>query len=195
MKKKDAFYRLTRMTLGEATVDDIVSLENDVGKALRENPVLRVGKRALRPKEEDFWQLRWSDLIELRQLWKKGDRIGMVKLIYGVSDRQMARVRLINYLAVYKWVFARLLEIAKKEEQELGGDPSAAEKAAGIEDLKRFGEAIALDELAGRDLLKHKKLLEKPYAVIFRKLCMDKCRSLIEKKLIENAGRKIRASH
>lgn len=195
MKKRNAFYRLNRMTLGEATVDDIVNFENDVKQALRENPVLRVGKRALRPKEEDFWQLRWEDLIEIRELIGKGDLAGVIKLLYRIDDKQLVHIKLLNFLSVRKWIVARLSEIRDREANKFSHHYTAEEKAAGIEDLEQFGEAVALDDLAGGDPLKYKKLLKKPYGIIFLKLCLNKTRNLIEKKLIENAGRKIRASH
>lgn len=157
---------------------------------LRPNPILRVGRRQIKPKEFDFWKLKWNDIILLRHYLENKDVKAVHRLVYNVTDRQFLRLDLFNCSSCYKWVASKINEINEIEKDRIGSEPSGEEVNAGVERLNEFGYSVALDQLAGGDLSKYDYLLEQPYAKIFRKMCLDKTVHEIQQQNIKNARRK-----
>ncbi|CAL2085070.1 hypothetical protein [Tenacibaculum sp. 190524A02b] len=159
--------------------------------SIKANKYLRHNKKEIEPKVQDLWYLSWGDIIELRESVKDTQMMEVVRLIYGLKEVDFLRLDLFNCFAVYKWITEQLSSISKTEEQELSYEPSSEEKEAGVDMLQEFEYTVSLDILANGDILKYDEILKQPYAVIFRKLCLDKVKNQIQKNYIENARRKI----
>ena len=168
----------------KAFVDDVITT------GIKPNNVLRVDNKKVLPTQDDFWQLRWIDIIMLRNAIQNSQMLEAMQVVYQFKPKDFFTLDVFNCFAVYKWITEQLSEIAKAEENELASDPSSEEKAAGVEQLEEFDYAVSLDVIAGGDVLKYDAILEQPYAVIFRKLCLEKTKNEIQQNLIENAYRK-----
>lgn len=188
---------LDNIFLRRPTIKDYISLEgivkNDVDRVinvLKPNKILRFKTFQIKPKKVDLWDLSWSDLILLKELVNSKNISGVIDLIYHVKEIKFIELDVFNCFAVYKWISEQLEEIAKAEIQELGGEATIEEKEAGVEMLNEFGYSVSLDVLTGGDMTKEEEILSKPYHVIFKKLCLNKTKSEIQKNYIENARRK-----
>ncbi|WP_407324035.1 hypothetical protein R5O24_02820 [Tenacibaculum maritimum] len=170
-------------------VDDIIK------DSIKPNKVLRLNGKELNPKQEDLWFLSWGDMIELRESINEMKMIESLKLIYEIKEDEFLRLDVFNCFAVYKWITEQLKSIAEIEAQELSHEPTAEEKNAGVDMLQDFDYTVSLDVLANGDLLKYDEILEKPYAIIFRKLCLDKLKNQIQQNFIENARRKVKGGY
>lgn len=165
-------------------VDDIIT------DSLKTNPVARVKGKNRKPKQVDFWQLSWNDMLELQEAVMQMHLETVFYLVYGLTENEFLQLPVFNAFACYKWIKEQLTEIAKTEADILGGEPTADEKNAGVEELSQFGYANNLDMIAGGDVLKYDDILMKPYAVIFRKLYMEQVKQEIQQKYLENVSRK-----
>lgn len=157
-----------------------------VKESLRANKELRIRSifpKRIMPKKVNFWDLSWSDIIELRIAVSDRNLYDTLKVVFGISEKQFMHLDLFNAFAVYKWIIDQFKEIVEIEIQELASEPTEAEKEAGIERLQDFGYSVALDGLTKGDLLKNNDYLKLPYSKIFRKLCLDKTRYEINKNL------------
>lgn len=170
-------------------VDDIIQ------NSLKANSEMRIKKyfikKSIKSKYQDFWMLKWEDLIQTKEWVSESKLFEVLNFFFEISERQFKNLDLFNCLACYKWITEKLLEIRDIEDFELSYDESANEKQSGSEMLNEFGYYVSLDTLASGDLLKYNEILSKPYAVIFRKLCLDSTKNLIQKNYLENARRKI----
>lgn len=180
----------------EPEVKDLVDLT--IKENLKPNPVLRVPMflytRYAKAVKTNLWKLSWGDLVLLREAVSAQDILEVFKMIYGITPKQFARLDVFNVFAVYKWIIDQLHDIHEKESIMLPADFTQEEKDAGAEDLLDFGYTVAVDTIAGGDLLKHKEVLKIQYDIIFRKLCLDKKRNDINKTYQENASRKNRGN-
>lgn len=165
-------------------VDDIITT------GIKANPVARVKGKNISPVQADFWQLSYEQIILLRNAVESMQMEEVFKLIYGLPEKQFLKLQVFNCFACYKWITGQLLEMARIEQDHLGGEPSLDEKNAGVEELAQFGYANNLDMLAGGDLLKYDDILLKPYAVVFRKLYMEKVKQDIQKRYMDYVSRK-----
>lgn len=166
-----------------------LTIKND----LKANPILRVGRKKKHPKKYDFWQLSWNDIILLRMYLSQKDINSIHKLLYKIEDNQFLSLNLFNSTAVYKWVAEQIKNISDIEKQELG-EPDSEDIEAGIDKLQEFDYAVTLDILSKGNLLEEDKLLQQPYSIIFRKLCLNKAKAEIQKAYMENARRKNKAN-
>lgn len=169
-------------------------IDETVKKSLKPNPVLRIktitGFNFLNPKQDNLWNLSWSDIVELRHLITEKCLFDVLKLMYGIKEKQFARLPIFNTFSTYKWIVERLEEMAVIEQQELGSEITAEEKEAGAEQLQEFGYSFSVDGLAHGDILKYNDIMQQNYAVIFRKMCLDKVSSEVKNQYQENASRK-----
>ena len=158
--------------------------------SLRPNPTLRKKRKDIKPKEFDFWKLKWNDIILLRHYLKEKDVKAVHKLVYGINDKDFLRLDLFNCSACYKWVASKINDINAIEKDRLASEPTSEEKEAGVDRLNEFDYSVALDSLAGGDLSKYDYLLNLPYAKIFRKMCLDKTIREIQQENLKNVSRK-----
>lgn len=173
----------------KAFVDDVIK------DSIKPNKVLRLNGKELQPKQDDFWQLTWSDIIELREEVKDMNMVEAMKIVYGVSDKDFSHLDIFNCFAVYKWMTEQLKGIGEIELQELGHEPTMEEKNAGVESLNEFGYALSLKSLTKGDKTKDAYYLGLTYAEIFREMCMDKRISEVQQNMIKNARRKTKRSY
>lgn len=165
-------------------------VETVITNGLKSNKNARV-KRAIKvPLQQDFWQLPYETIVQLRTAVENMDLETVFTLVYGITEKEVNNMELFNCFACYQWVTDQLLEINKVEKECLGDEPSIEQKNAGVEELEQFGYANSLDMLAGGDILKYDAILLMPYAVIFRKLYMEKVKQEIHKRYLEYVSRK-----
>lgn len=161
--------------------------------ALKSCRVLKIKRRKLTPIFDDIFDLEWERIIELRELIYSKDVFGILKIIYGISEKHFLNLDIYNCFAAHKFVLDEFTELARIESEELSVEPTAEQKNAGIEMLNRFGHYNNLDYLARGDILKYDELLKKPYSIIFRKLVLDKTKNEIENNHIRNVSRKTKS--
>ncbi|WP_194141091.1 hypothetical protein [Flavobacterium hungaricum] len=148
--------------------------------------------KVVKPKQDNFWFLSWSDIIELRMAIVDENMFEVFKIVFGITEKDFIKLEMFNAFAVYGWIAKQVSEMIKIEFQELSNDLTDEEKNAGAEELQEFGYSLTLDVLTKGDLLKSDDWLRIAYAKIFRKLCIDKKRYDINKTLQENASRKLK---
>ena len=184
---------MRRTTLAEfvnSTEADRKAIGHVVKHGIKPNKILRFKRRRIAPKTEDLWQLAWGEVITVRDSFSKGKPEQAIELLYAIDDKILMGLEVFNFFAVQRWIMAQLEQMARIESEELSGEPCEAEKAAGVEQLQRFEHALSLDALANGDLLKYDALLRLPYVSIFRQLCLNHTRRIIEKKYLEHVSRK-----
>lgn len=157
---------------------------------LNDCKILVVGRKKFKPIFDDIFYLKWEQIIELQELVKDRNVFEVLKMIYKIDEKQFLKLNLYNCFSVYQFILSELQRMADIELQEL----SEEQKNAGQEQLNRFGYYNNLDFLAKGDILKYDELLKKPYAVIFRKLVLEKVKYDIEKNYIKNVSRKIKGN-
>lgn len=169
-------------------------IDYTIKDSLRANEVLRLKTlfriKKVKAKNSDFWFLSWEDLLLIREAVTDQNMLEAFKIVYGINEKQFVLLDVFNAFSAYKWIIDKLKEMAEIEKQELGGEMPIEEKEAGAEALIEFGYTVTLDSLADGDVLKYDEILKKPYAVIFRKMCLDKTNNEIKKNYSENASRK-----
>lgn len=189
------FSRKIRMYEYNILPDDVRTLVNyTVANNLKLNPVLRLGRKNIEPKGETLWFLTWDSIIQLRSALVENDLIKSIELVYGLNSKQFAQLEIFNVYAAYLWIAIEFKKMMETEIEQLSFELDEDEKNAGAEDLQDFGYAVALDGLAGGDILKYDEYLRLPYAKVFRKLCMDKTRYEINKNMQKNASRNFRTN-
>lgn len=165
-----------------------------IKESIRPNPALRVPKGRLfgrtytspvNPKAESLWKLSWGDLIQVRMALQENDLLEIMRLMYGITARTFAMLDLFNVFACYRWVTNELIEIGKIEVQELASELTSDEKLAGADELQRFGVDLAIDALTQGDMTKEDAYLAMDYDRIFKKMCMNKVRGDVNKRLAE----------
>jgi len=165
---------------------------------LKCNNVLRVRglfrTKKLLPKKSTLWSITWNDRIELGLAVGENDIFAMLKIIYGISEKQFKRLELFNAFSAYKFIIEELKEMVRIEAQELEHEYTEEEKEAGVEELQQFSYYNTLDTLTNGNILIQNEWLMLPYSKIFRKMCLDKVRFDINLKMRENANRKIKGN-
>jgi hypothetical protein len=191
-------YSIKTIFVNRPTVEDYATLENEVKEfvdevikdSIKPNKTLRVKKKEVQPKEEDFWQLTWSDMIELREEIKDMNMIEAIQVVYNIDKDEFLSLDIFNAFAVYKWITDQLKTIGEIEAQELRYEPTAEERSAGVDELNEFGYALTLKSLTKGDKTKDSYYLNLTYAEIFRELCMDKRINEVQQNMIKDANRK-----
>lgn len=180
------------------TIEDYMSFDADlklyvddiIRTGLKQNHILRLNDLDLHPRESNLWFLSWEQMIELKRAVSQNKMIEALMVVYRLEEREFIKLGVFNCFAVYKWITEQLKSIAEIEKQELYSEPTIEERNAGIEMLQPFDYVVSLDALAGGDVLKYNEILETPYSIIFRKQCLEKVKSQIQKNFIKNANRK-----
>ncbi len=195
-------YNLTSIFRKRPRLKDYPSLQPEVRELvdvtikdhLKPNPVIRrrsmIRTKKLRALKPNFWLMKWIDLVHLREAVEKQNMTRAMGIVFGISEKHMQSLDMFNAFAAYKWIIDQLVSMAEIEKQQLGSELDNDEKQAGAERLMDFGYTAAVDNIARGDLLKHEAVLQKPYAVVFRKMCLDKVNNDIRKQYQENVNRK-----
>ena len=185
------FSQRIRICEYESLPNDVMQLVNyTITNNLKQNAVLRL-KTDIRSKEDNLWFLSWSNIIELREALSNQRLCEAIKIVYGITDAQFNNLGIFNVYAAYLWIAHQFKQMMETEIEQLSFELENEEKEAGAEELQNFGYAVALDGLAGGDILKYDSYLKLPYAKVFRKLCLDKTRYEINKNMQRNASRPI----
>lgn len=166
-----------------------------VENSVKENPILKVGRKKVKPKQFDFWQLSWNDIVLLRHHLKDNDIEACLKLIYSISDSDFIKLQIFNCSACYKWIASKIKEINEIENANLGEEPSEEDKAAGVEKLEPFGFSVSLEQLTKGDSTKEDYYLNQPYAKIFKKRCLQKTLTDIQIQKNKNASSKTKRNN
>jgi len=136
------------------------------------------------PKQEDLWDLTYSDIIELKTALAELEEADLVmelaRIVYGIHD--ITIVSVID-LQGFNWIIEAMAEMIETEKRELAYEPSEKEKAAGIDELERFGFMPTIDSLAAGNMSEYNQVLSQPYHKVFQKLCYQKTINSITKKL------------
>lgn len=157
---------------------------------LKANPELRLKRKTIIPKWIDFFQMRWIDLIELRFDFENENLTGVFDKVYGISEKQIGNLDLINFVAAIKWITNQLEDIAETEKENLTYESSAEEKEAGSEEFEKYDYYVTLDGLTNGDSTKEDFYLNKSYEYIFRKLCLLNDKRMFNDKMQEIVSRK-----
>lgn len=76
----------------------------------------------------------------------------------------------------------QLQEINERETKEWKFPVESDAHLCGIDDLQRFGIFGTIDDLAGGDILKHDRILNQPYHIVFFKIARDAAKARFEKR-------------
>lgn len=163
--------------------EDKAIVDSIIADNLKSNPVLRVGKDEVPPKNISFWFLKWNDVINLQNHLSKNNFMEACKLVYNVSDKDILKTSMFNFFASYKWIQERIIEIVNAQNNDLSREPTPQEKKAGIEDLAQFEHYATLHNLTGGDDTKNEFYLDQEYWKIHRTLKLNKVKSTISEKL------------
>ena len=164
----------------KAIYDMVLETISPVGKSIRVKHSKHFTKVA--PRHEDLWDFSFADIIDIKAAaGKKGEELTreICRIVY---RSWLDRVCVLD-LPVFNWILHDLSELIETEKAELDYEPSEEEKAAGIDDLNRFGYIPIIKSLTGGDMTKEKEILEKPYHEIFTELAYQKTMSEIKTRL------------
>lgn len=197
---KDIFRkRLMLYHYGMLTPEAKEVVDYTIKESLKCNSVLRVvgffKSRKLAPLKSDLWNISWSDRIELSEAVNENNIFDIIRIIYGISEKQFNRLELYNAFAVHKYILEELKQMVEVEQNELAHEYSEEEKDAGVEELQEFGYYNSLDSFTGGNILVQNDWLNLPYSKVFRKMCLDKKRYDININMKQNANRKTKASN
>lgn len=186
-----------RVTIGQYPALDKQrkhAIDKTIKYGLRANNTLRVNYRTkvlrrtrskdVRPFELDFWELKWIDLLTIKNLIESNDLLKVMEYVYKINEKQFDSLDMLNCFGCFKWIKEQLEQISKIEQQELEHSFSPKEIAAGIEELNKFGYYPGLNGLTGGDITKEEEILQMPYTKIFRKFCLNKTNHDIEANLM-----------
>lgn len=154
------------------------------------NPVLRIKRKQVSPRINDFWSLKWIELIEIRHDYENEDLLSIFKNLYGVTEKQLLKLDIFNYFSCIKWITDQLENIAESEKENLNYESSEEEKEAGSEEFEKYDYYVTLDGLTNGDSTKEEFYLNKSYEYIFRKLCLLNDKRMFNDKMQEIVSRK-----
>lgn len=192
---------LDKLLLSRPKVDDYLSMHIDekdfidevVKNYVKSNPFLRTRRRFrihnLEPKEMDFWNLTWNDIVMIRHGFSTNNMLDVFKCVYNINEKQFLKLEILNAFAVYKFMTEQMNKIEAAEHERLSSDMKEDDKEAGAEDLLEYGYYNSLRAVCP-NLLEQKDYLKLPYSMIFRELAISKLISDINTNKQENAARK-----
>ena len=151
--------------------------------ALKENYILRIGKRQIYPC--DLWRVSYADMIFLKDNINDNGFIDCINIVYGTTLYQIYKANIYNVFAVLKYITKKLQEIIDLEKQEFESQQDKDEEKAGINMFDRYGYYNELRSLTGGDRTKDKFYLDMPYIDIFMELTYKSKLIKFEKKLSE----------
>lgn len=172
-------------------IDDVIK------NYVKENPVLRTRKWFLKknvgPKEVDFWNLSWKDIVMIRIAFNESNLFDVMNIVYGINQKQFLKLEILNVFACYKFITEQMKMIETAEEERLSSDMKDEDKEVGAEELLEYGYYNSLRAVCP-DLLKQEEYLKLPYSIIFRELAISTLINNINIKKQENAARKNRVN-
>jgi len=130
--------------------------------------------------------------IQLPKLLQNNELTQIVALFFkGVTTEKIDRAKLSELSSFIVWVIDQLEAIYRLENQYLSSSPDRDLVKAGVSELDQFGELNVIDNLAGGDILKWKKVKKLPYYMVFDKLHKNAVETKIQRnynkiKLMEN---------
>lgn len=170
--------------------EDREFVDYTIKHSLRPNPRLRVGRKKLKPKHFDLWASSWSDMILTWKYLEENNIQEVLKLHYGLREQDFISLNIFNALAVYKWVAEKVKEINDVMQAELGDEPSNDEKAAGVDEFKRYDYLPTLKKLCNNDRTKYEWMLNQPFSWIFREISLLNTETEYQRNYQEVVSRK-----
>lgn len=137
---------------------------------LKPNPILRSKGKEIKPKVDSLWDLKFSEMIDLKEHAENKDFVNVIKLIFNIKEKDVNTLNVFNAFSSYKFIIDQLKEIVRAEENQLSGNPSQKEIAAGIDEFKKYGQYNTLRMLTNGDKTKEKHWLSLPYSEVFLEL-------------------------
>jgi len=109
--------------------------------------------------------------IKLPKLLANNELTQIVALFFkGVTSQRINRTKTAELFSFIVWVIDQLEAIYRLENQYLSNPPDVDLVKAGVSELEQFSELNVIDNLAGGDILKWKKIKQLPYYMVFDKL-------------------------
>lgn len=190
--------KLTNYTIGQyLTLPEVIRRQCDIVlKSINPPEILLKVKGRFRkhpPKHADIWDFMYSEIIDLKTAFADSPgtfttEIGRVG--YGLDEKEILQI---SFLCLAKGLFLSFVEKFTKmlevEDNELRYEPTAKERAAGVENLARFGHLPAIKAVAKSLNISEGEVLSLPYHRVFQELVYLSTVNEIERKMIENAGK------
>lgn len=124
----------------------------------------------IKPKESNFWYLKWKEIEALRIRLKDGNIEGVLELVYDISKEDLQEMQLTNVIGCFKWITEQMEKIAEAEKNVMGDSkPSQKEIDAGIMNFEKYGFYNSVKKLSPT-ILDENKVLELPYIQVFKRL-------------------------
>jgi len=108
--------------------------------------------------------------MELPDLFYNAEFNPIIKRFFKVSQEEITREPPEKLLSFILWVKDELEAIYRLENQYLSSPPDVDLVKAGVSELEQFSKLNLIDNLAGGDILKWKKVEKLPYYMVFDKL-------------------------
>jgi hypothetical protein len=153
---------------------------------LKSNRVIRLGRHKVEPKFSSLWDIKYSEMIQLKGLIENTEYEKVIELLYNLDIQDISSLSLFNALSAYKYVVEEMKAIVKAEEEKLSSKPTQKEISAGIENFQEFGEYNTIRMLTGGDKSKEKFYLDLPYSEVFLEICYISTQNQYQKKLYKS---------
>lgn len=166
------------------------SIDHILANYIKSNPIIRITWKEVKPKQTDFWELTFDEIIRLKEAFQNNEFESAIKICYDITDHQISTAKLFSIFSAYKWIQEELTKILEVEKREFGREYTIEEINAGVKDFDRFGFSIIIDKVSELFKKDEDEVLEYPYHKVFHKLALDNQKNKYINKLQENANRK-----
>ncbi len=160
--------------------DNREAVDYVISYGLKDNKVLRLKRKQIKPKYNSLFDLQWQQIIDLKNFVIQNNILAVLSMLYGINEKQFVNLNLFNCFAVYQTVLKEVENLLELEKNELYSEPTSKEKRAGIDRLSNFEHFPVLDALADGDPTKYDQILKLPYSVIFTKQALNKTKNEIQ---------------
>lgn len=157
---------------------------------------LKVGKNLVKiqPKHYDLWDFTYSDIIEMKMAFAELKDFDITteisRIVYRIaSPEKVFDISFLNIASGFTWVVEEFTQLLEVEHAELNYEPNEKEKAAGVDDMSRFGHLPAIRSVCASMNMNEEQVMSLPYHKVFQELCYQKTINQIHKKMIQNAGK------
>lgn len=137
----------------------------------------------------------WYVKVELPNLINEGKFTKIITYICNVTESQVNNANYKEMFSFVLWLLDEIKLVSELEENYLSSEPNSDLKSAGIEKLNELGEINTLDNLAGGDILKWKKIKKLPYHIVFDKLRKNNLDAEVQKRYNEIMIKKSKNGH
>lgn len=158
-------------------------------KHLKPNKVLKIKDRKADPKVGSLWNLSWMEVIQIQEAFEEQENklFDILSIVYDIPEDGFLNCDIFSFFSAYKWIVEELKDIEKKYDEMFGDiEMSDEDKAAGAEQLSKYGYSVALRAFTKGDVTKNKSVLSLPYIVIFKEMCLNSELSEIYKRKKEH---------